>query len=245
MADYLAALKLDKTEADSYYKFSQHNKTEQQKVLEALLLTKTNWTPFAVADIACGGGGLSLHLAELYPQAVFSLVDGNEDAVKSALEATSGINAICSVGDIYRIPLDAESQDLVICWQTLSWLSKPELALRELVRICKPGGLVLMSSLFNIEHDVDVYSTVVDHTRASSKLGGAYEYNTYSIHTVSRWISKVNAELRVHKFDMPINLQFDGRGLGTYTLALKDGRLLQASAGMLLNWAVVEIEKNR
>ena len=244
MMDYIEALKLDKDEAASYYKFSRNNKTEQQKVLETLLLAKRNWTPNAIADIACGGGGLSLHLAVLYPNATFSLVDANKDAVQSASEATNGINAICSLGDIYHIPLEAESQDLVICWQTLSWLSKPELAVQELIRICKPGGRILMSSLFNIDHDVDVCSTVVDHTRASSKSGVAYEYNTYSIRTVKEWISKFQVELRVHKFDMPVDLQFDGKGLGTYTLALTDGRRLQLSAGMLLNWAVLEIEKN-
>ncbi len=184
-----------------------------------------------------------MHLAELYPQANITMVDANEDAISLARQATSKFNTTCAVGDIYNLELDSDSFDLVICWQTLSWLDKPELALCELVRICKPGGVILASSLFNLNHDVDVYSKVVDHTRASSCLGMSYSYNTYSLATVERWLSGFVAEFKIHEFTIPVDLIHHGRGLGTYTSKHESGKRLQMSAGMLLNWGILEVQK--
>lgn len=242
MSDYKNTLKVDTENSLNYFNSSLNKKTEQQKLLERILIER-GIVPLSIADIACGGGGASLHLSSLYPQSKLTMIDANEDAIVLARQATSHINASCSVGDIYDIALDSNSQDLVICWQTLSWLDRPEVALRELVRICKPGGSVLVSSLFNRHHDVDVYSKVIDHTRPSSRLGMSYNYNTYSLRTVSKWLSGLATDFKFYEFNIPIDLSYDERGLGTYTVKLETGERLQISAGMLLNWGILEVKK--
>jgi ubiquinone/menaquinone biosynthesis C-methylase UbiE len=171
------------------------------------------------------------------------MVDANEDAISLARKATEKFNVTCNVGDIYNLALDSDSCDLVICWQTLSWLDKPEFALRELLRICKPSGLILASSLFNLNHDVDVYSKVIDHTRASSGLDMSYDYNTYSLRTVQEWLSRLVAYFKIHEFSIQVDLSHAGRGIGTYTVKLETGNRLQISAGMLLNWGILEVNK--
>lgn len=242
VSDYKKAMQVDVQESAKYFNFSLSKKTEQQKALEKILIER-GVVPQAIADIACGGGGASVHLSELFPQAKFTMIDANEDAIILARQATKNINATCSVGDIYDLALDSDSFDLVICWQTLSWLDRPEAALRELVRICKPGGLVLASSLFNLQHDVDVYSKVIDHTRPSSGLGMSYDYNSYSFRTVREWIFGLVADMKIHEFSIPLDLEYNGRGIGTYTVKLETGERFQISAGMLLNWGILEIEK--
>lgn len=242
MAEYIKAMQADKRESARYFKFSVDNKTEQQKALERILFER-DIVPQFIADIACGGGGASAHLAKYYPQSQFTLVDANEDAITMARQATENFSATCVVGDICNLKLNSDSFDLVICWQTLSWLDNPGIALRELVRICKPGGMVLASSLFNLSHDVDVYSTVIDHTRPSAGYGMRYSYNTYSIRTVREWLSGLVTYLNIHEFSMPIDLSHDERGIGTYTVKLETGNRLQISAGMLLNWGILEVIK--
>ena len=167
---YTAALKIDDRESERYYAASLGVKTEQQKLLEELL-RKYGLQPARIADIACGGGTASHHLGTMFPHADYTLVDLNDEALRLARKATQHLRATCLLGDIYRLPLESNTCDLVICWQTLSWLDEAERALRELIRICKPGGRIYASSLFNANHDVDVYSTVRDHTRASSAHG--------------------------------------------------------------------------
>ena len=242
MSIYTNALEIDAQESTKYYNFSLDNKSEQQKALESIL-REIGVVPQVIADIACGGGGLSVHLASLYPQATFTMVDENPDAISLARKATRNFNNSCVIGNIYNLAFPSDSYDLVICWHTLSWLDKPEFALRELVRICKPGGLILASSLFNLNHDVDIYSKVIDHTRASSRLGIAYAYNTYSLCTVQGWLSGLVASHRIHEFSIPVDLCHTERGLGTYTYKLETGIRLQISAGMLLNWGVLEVHK--
>lgn len=111
------------------------------------------------------------------------------------------------------------------------------------MRICKPGGLILASSLFNLNHDVEVYSKVIDHTRASSGLGMSFDYNTYSLRTVQEWLSGLVADFKIHEFSIPEDLSHAWRGIGTYTVKLETGNRLQISAGMLLNWGILEVNK--
>jgi ubiquinone/menaquinone biosynthesis C-methylase UbiE len=242
MDSYQQALQADKRESGEYYRSSLNTKTEQQKQLEALLRAQA-LQPATIADIACGGGGSSYHLGSLYPDAAYTLIDLNEDALLVAKEATKDLDATCTVGDIYDLQLASDTFDLVVCWQTLSWIDRPEAALRELVRICRPGARIYASSLFNVHHDVDIYSHVEDHTRASSAQGLRYVYNTYSLASVRKWVAGLVSHVHVHEFSIPIDLTYAGRGLGTYTVPVEGGRRLQLSAGMLLNWGILELQK--
>ena len=239
---YTAALKIDDRESEHYYAASLGIKTEQQKQLEELL-RKRSVQPTQIADIACGGGTASHHLGAMFPHAVYTLVDLNDEAIRLARKATQHLQSTCHIGDIYRLPLESNGFDLVICWQTLSWLGEAERAVQELIRICKPGGRIYASSLFNANHDVDVYSTVRDHTRASAAQGLTYSYNTYAVCSVRRWVEGLVSDLEVHEFSIPVDLHHAGKGLGTYTVTLQNGSRLQISAGMLLNWGILEIRK--
>lgn len=242
MTDYKKALQIDGQESKDYYTSSLDRKTEQQKMLEDLLMARRIEAQ-RIADIACGGGGTSLHLSKIFGAASFTLMDVNEDALNIARKKMVNTDFTCLIGDIHNIELASDSYDLVICWQTLSWIDNPERALHELVRICSPGGRVFASSLFNLHHDVDVYAKVVDHTRTSSRDGLHYSYSTYSKYSVSQWLAGLSVDFKIHEFSIPVDLETPGRGLGTYTVKTGYNERLQVSAGMLLNWGVLEVLK--
>lgn len=145
-------------------------------------------------------------------------------------------------GDIYNLNYTDSCFDIVFCWQTLSWLDNPQQALRELVRVVKSGGKIYLSSLFNLNHDVDIYSKVYDHTRESGKNGIAMNYNTYSQYTINKWLDEQVKNFKIHQFSTSIPFDYDGKGVGTFTKKCQD-EFLQISAGMLMNWGVLEIEK--
>ena len=241
-SEYLKALQRDAAQAQAYYRKSAITKTQQQVRLEALLAA-SGLQPCDIADIACGAGGTSAHLGAMYPRASFTLIDLNADALALAREYTAGLNASYLVEDVYSLSAPDDSFDLVICWQTLSWLDDAARAVSELVRICKPGGRVFASSLFNVDADVDVYARVVDHTRASAQANLTVPYNTYSAHTVQRWVAGRVDSWELHDFDIGLDLPRTGRGLGTFTVTTADGGRLQMSGGMLLNWKILELRK--
>lgn len=233
---YIKALQASSEETRAYYRKSLV-KTEQQKELERLLAASGR--DFSrIADIACGGGTLSYHLSQLYPQAAFCLGDFNSEALDLARELNAGPRFSFSQENIYSLSFADDSFDLVCCWQTLSWLDDPAKALHELVRIARPGGTIMLSSLFNLDHDVDIYARFTDHTRTD----GTFSYNTYSMKTVGEWLQGKAKSVKAHPFRPEIDFHYDGRGIGTFTVQSEKGRL-QISAGYLMNWAILEIEK--
>jgi SAM-dependent methyltransferase len=48
-------------------------------------------------------------------------------------------------GDLHNLPFDSASFELVFCRHTLEHVMEPMKAMSELVRVCKPGGLVLIT----------------------------------------------------------------------------------------------------
>lgn len=239
--NYIKALQASKEETEKYYRRSIV-KTEQQKKLEQLLAER-QLTCQTIADISCGGGTLSYHLSKLFPNAIFTLSDLNEEAIQIAKELNGDNNFHYMNEDIYAMNAIASDQfDLVCCWQTLSWLENPEKALTELIRITKPGGRIFASSLFNLHHDVDIYAQIKDYTRPNGELDLSYSYNTYSSYSVKKWIDGKVAQFEFHPFVPTIDIEYEGRGIGTYTIQTEQKRL-QISAGYLMNWAILEIVK--
>ncbi|MFN6037607.1 MAG: class I SAM-dependent methyltransferase [Bacteroidota bacterium] len=240
---YIKGLQADKEKTHSYYTKSLAVKTEQQKMLEGLL-QKENKTFESIADVACGGGTLSFHLQQKYPNANFTLVDFNPDAIEIAKLNNPHPNFKFIVDSIYELQnLKDNSFDLVCCWQTLSWLDDAEKALSQLLRIVKPGGKIFASSLFNLDKDVDLFTNVLDHTHESGKQGIYFNYNTFSKKTISTWLYSKVKQFDILPFNPQMDFHFEGRGIGTYTVKTEKGERIQISAGMLMNWGILVIEK--
>lgn len=239
--NYINALQVAAAETEAYYRRSIA-KTEQQKMLEQLL-TDRSLSCSSIADISCGGGTLSYHLMALYPDARFLLSDLNPEALRIARDLNPGSQFTFASENIYDMQgLATDTFDLVCCWQTLSWLDQPERALDELIRITKPGGRIFASSLFNLNHDVDIYAQVTDHTRPNGELELPYAYNTYSARTTRKWLDGKVTNYELHPFVPNIDFTYEGRGIGTYTVQTLTERL-QISGGYLMNWAILEIVK--
>jgi ubiquinone/menaquinone biosynthesis C-methylase UbiE len=242
--EYTDLLNIDRKQSQEYFEKSII-KTEQHKFLEQLLADSFTNAPLHIADIACGGGTLSYHLAEKFAGSQFYLSDFSEFALETARSLNQGNRFHFVRDDIYSLSqFKASSMDLVFCWQTLSWIEEAKVAVDQLIRITKPGGKIYCSSLFNLNRDVDVFARVLDHTRESSKNELTYAYYTYSAKTVVEWIrlnDKVSV-FKLHAFNPVIPFAYDGRGLGTSTIKTADGQYLQVSGGMLMNWAILEIE---
>jgi ubiquinone/menaquinone biosynthesis C-methylase UbiE len=203
---YMAMLKKDEALAENYYKKSII-KTEQQKFLEKLLNAEA-WTEeqFKIADVACGGGTLSYHLKNIFQNSQFFLYDYYENAIKIAKKINTENNFNYAIENIYSINVEDNSFDYVFCWQTLLCLDNAQAALSELIRITKPGGKIYVSSLFNLDHDVDLYTKEINHTRESGQNNLSANYNTYSYHTIKQWITDLVQSFTIHKFKMEIDL---------------------------------------
>jgi len=237
----LKTYKTDSKIADDYYLKYFINKSQMQLFLEEMLIPSQE--KYCIADVACGAGSLSHHLKQIYPKSDFYLFDLNEKAINLSKKMNPDANFHFFLQDMYSLEIADNFFDITFCWQTLSFVDHPQNAINELMRITKPGGIIIISSLFNIEHNVDIYTHAVDfEQKSSTKKGEYYFYNCFSLNTISKWVGK-GKKMEFFKFAPKEVITCDSRGLGTYTVNLETGEKLQISGGILLNWYILKITK--
>lgn len=94
-----------------------------------------------VVDIGCGAGDLLAEVRRRRPQAVLAGLDYSGKAVESAALAVPGSDLRQFIIN-RELPFDSHQFDLVMCCDVLEHLEHPSDVVAELVRICRPGGLV-------------------------------------------------------------------------------------------------------
>jgi len=100
-----------------------------------------------VLDVGTGSGRVALRLARLNPAFSIDGIDlsnsmldlARRNAVREVIT-----NVAFSPGDAKRIPFEDQTFDLVICHQLLHQLPEPLVALKEIKRVAKPLGAILV-----------------------------------------------------------------------------------------------------
>ncbi|MEV0945630.1 methyltransferase domain-containing protein [Rhodococcus sp. NPDC049939] len=99
-------------------------------------------------DVGCGPGTITADLAGLVAPGVVTAVEMNDEALNLARAefAKRGVpNAKTAVSDIHALDFPDATFDVVHAHQVLQHVSDPVQALREMKRVCKPGGIVAAS----------------------------------------------------------------------------------------------------
>lgn len=95
-------------------------------------------------DVGCGPGSLTADLAARVAPgrviAIDSAVAPLAEARAAAIQA--GVDVEVRVGDAYAIDLPDDSVDVVHAHQVLQHVSDPVAVLREMARVCRPGGVI-------------------------------------------------------------------------------------------------------
>lgn len=97
-----------------------------------------------VLDLGCGRGHITAELQKLFPGAEIAGLDYSVSAIAYAVEHFPGIEF--AAGNAYRCPYPPECFDLVVCNNLWEHVPDPLQLLREISRVLKPGGHVVMST---------------------------------------------------------------------------------------------------
>jgi len=99
-------------------------------------------------DVACGAGVVACHFASVVNKATgIDITPAMIDKAKALQESRGLINATWDVGDVTRLPYVDGSFSIVTSRYAFHHMSKPELALREMVRVCQAGGIVAVADI--------------------------------------------------------------------------------------------------
>jgi len=104
-----------------------------------------------VLDAACGEGYGSAMLAEVARSVVGVDIDAATVAHANAKYALENLRF--AQGDCARLPLKDDSVDLVVSFETIEHHDRHEEMMREIRRVLRPGGVLLISSPNRPEYD--------------------------------------------------------------------------------------------
>ena len=96
-------------------------------------------------DIGSGPGSITADLAAILSEGTVTAVEINEDVIaltRAEIERRGLANVDYAVGDIHALDLPDDAFDVVHAHQVLQHVADPVQALREMVRVCRPGGIV-------------------------------------------------------------------------------------------------------
>jgi ubiquinone/menaquinone biosynthesis C-methylase UbiE len=132
-------------------------------------------------DIGCGLGYLGYAFWKYFGKGGHYIgVDINQpnltDAANAAREWASGGKAEFLSGSGYEIPLADNTADLVMCQVVLIHLENPEEIVEEMIRVAKPGGLIVCSEPDNMSSPMIKYCTSVPDMSVEEKLLAAKVY---------------------------------------------------------------------
>jgi len=97
-------------------------------------------------DVGCGPGTITMDLAQLVgPTGRVTALERTHDALELARQEgdrRQATNVEFVVADVQALDLPEDGFDVVHAHQVLQHVDDPQLALREMRRVCRPGGIV-------------------------------------------------------------------------------------------------------
>jgi len=98
----------------------------------------------SLLDVGCGAGSITADLAELVAPGAVTGMDTSPGPLADAadLARRRGVAVELTVADVHALPYPDDSFDVVHAHQVLQHLADPVGALREMRRVCRPGGIV-------------------------------------------------------------------------------------------------------
>ncbi|WP_194907328.1 class I SAM-dependent methyltransferase [Catenulispora rubra] len=99
----------------------------------------------SLLDVGCGPGTITADLAERVAPGTVTAVEITAEALSLAQEeiASRGIdNVRFAVADVHALDFPDDTFDVVHAHQVLQHVADPVLALKEMRRVCKPGGVI-------------------------------------------------------------------------------------------------------
>jgi SAM-dependent methyltransferase len=134
-----------------------------------------------VLEVGCGVGAQTVHLLAGSPEACFTCIDREASSLAAARAAVRSLPAAAQVtfveADLFALPFPAASFDHAFVCFVLEHLTRPDDALRSVMKVLRPGGTVTViegdhGSTFFHPHSEKARRTIDCLVRAQAHIGG-------------------------------------------------------------------------
>ena len=94
-------------------------------------------------DVGCASGHMISRVSRSFPGVSCTGLDVYDKAIKYAKATYPNIRF--RIGDAHKLPFKNNSFDAIICYETIEHVEHPAAVLRELKRVLKPGGRIILA----------------------------------------------------------------------------------------------------
>lgn len=220
-------------------------KQEMDKLLDTLIAPVIVDKNLHILDAGCGLGHNLFFLNQLSPGSTFVGVDQTPVYIAEAKKLFSDLQNISfEVANVEDLPEKYNKNfEVSISRAVISWIPYYEEFMRALVGVTKKH--IFISSLF-YEGDVDFITKVKMYrgeSGVSDKLAEEYR-NVYSLPRFKNFMISLGAQnIEVADFEIGIDLPKQPVDqMSTYTVTLDNGKRLQLSGAILMNWKWIKID---
>jgi ubiquinone/menaquinone biosynthesis C-methylase UbiE len=119
-------------------------------VQDAVMRELRRRTPARILDLGCGTGILAARIVRAIPGTTVAGCDFSPGMLRHAAARSHRPGWVC--GDAQRLPFRSESFDAIACTEAFHWFPDQPAALRECLRVLRPGGCLLVA-LVNVPFD--------------------------------------------------------------------------------------------
>jgi len=241
---YKAAFEeLDESSNKACYMKPFEIKTDIQMRLEELLREIGLAGKARVVDLCGGSGHVAYHLQKEWKDICIDNIDLNKSAL-DACRQMNGVRVKCYERSCYDSGLQGGEYDMAICWLSFFHLSSPQGLINEMHRLLKPGGLGIISTYLNMDHDIDIRASLIEAAREGDKR--EYKRNIYSRLTFERFTQDKSGvprfDIVMHKIKLSSRLN-KTRGIGTYNRDAEGREIEPRSGGLLVPMYLIELRK--
>lgn len=128
--------------AGDFSEVAKHIETTAESFVERLDIKPG----MKVLDVACGSGNLAIVAAQKGADVKgIDIADNLIEAAKKRAEA-AGLDIKFEVGDAEAMPYEDGEFDLVMTMFGAMFAPRPDVTASELLRVCKPGGIIAMAN---------------------------------------------------------------------------------------------------
>lgn len=201
-------------------------------------------------DCAAGPGTITASLAKYFPQGHIIATDLSPEIVAQAAEYARSIgvtNVSAQVASIYDLPFESDKFDFVHAGQILCHLDQPLKALKEMIRVCKPGGIVAVREsdvrMFNVWPEVKgLMDTLELWKRVMEASGGSYNMGVRLLSLaleagIER--SAIQASMGTWSYSTPEEREIWG---GTIAVRLREGNMRNLIVEHNLGWTLEQLD---
>jgi ubiquinone/menaquinone biosynthesis C-methylase UbiE len=101
----------------------------------------------SLLDVGCGSGEISVGLAQYVQRVTGVDLSASFEDAEAYLKQEGIGNVEFLAGNAYELDYESNVFDVCVCHSTLEALEEPELALNEMNRVLKPGGILGVASV--------------------------------------------------------------------------------------------------